>query len=254
MAMEALVGVPVSNLPAWGRVLQQLGLVSLPGNQFDALNAAQRVTFQRDTLAFILPVAGNLPRVFFGLAAASALAALSACAAGHLVAISNSVSDDLYHGFVSKGASPARRLLVARLAMLACGAFVFAVIQQYPIDPLRWVIAAFSLSSGTFFAVLALSIWWRNLTATGALAGMLSGFAVTAAYLSANGTPILGIDSLTAAAVGVPVSFTAAILISSFSGAPDEYALEAVEELRIPAGETLQSRMQRLAARTKPLR
>ena len=121
MAIEALVGVPVPNLPAWSRILQQLGLVSLPGNQFDPMSAARGVTFQRDSLALILPVAGSLPRVFFGLAAASALAAISACAAGHLVAIANTVSDDLYHGVLNKGASPGRRLLIARLSMVLLG-------------------------------------------------------------------------------------------------------------------------------------
>ncbi len=35
MALESLVGVPASDLPAWARSLQQLGLISLPGNQFD---------------------------------------------------------------------------------------------------------------------------------------------------------------------------------------------------------------------------
>jgi cation/acetate symporter len=254
MAVGALVGVPVSDLPSWSRALQQLGLVSLPGNQFDSLNAAQRVTFQRDSLALILPVAGSLPRVFFGLAAASALGAISACASGHLVAIANTVSDDLYHGGLNKSASPAQRLRVARFMMLLCGLFVFAMTQSQAVDPLRWVIAAFSLSAGAFFAVLVLSVWWRRFTAAGAFAAMLSGFAVTALYLNTGGTPLFGIDALTAAAVGVPVSFAAGILFSLFSGPPDEYALEAVDELRIPAGETLQSRMLRLAARAKPFR
>jgi cation/acetate symporter len=122
MAVEALVGVPAPNLPAWSRILQQLGLMTLPGNQFDPLNSARAVTFQRDSLALILPVAGSLPRVFFGLAAASALAALAACAAGHLVAVANTVSDDLYYGLLSRGASPARRLFIARLSMLVTAA------------------------------------------------------------------------------------------------------------------------------------
>jgi cation/acetate symporter len=254
MVVEALIGVPASDLPAWARALQQLGLISLPTNQFDTFNsAAQRVTFHRDSLALILPLAGSLPRVFFGLAAASALAALSACAAGHLVAVANTVSDDLYHGFLNKTASPGRRLLAARLTMLLFAVAVFIITQNLATDPLRWAIAAFSLSSGTFFAVLVLSVWWRRLTATGALAGLLSGFAVTALYLRAGGTPLFGIDTLTAAALGVPVSFIAAIFVSLFSKAPEQSALEAVDELRVPAGETLQSRMLRLAARAKPL-
>jgi cation/acetate symporter len=85
------------------------------------------------------------------------------------------------------------------------------------------------------------------------MAAMLSGFAATALYLMTSGTPLFGIDPLTAAAVGVPVSFAVAVIVSRLLRAPDEYALEAVDELRIPAGETLQSRMLRLAARTKPL-
>ena len=60
-------------------------------------------------------------------------------------------------------------------------------------------------------------------------------------------------DALTAAALGVPVSFFAALLVSFFSKAPEQSALEAIDEMRVPAGETLQSRMLRLAARAKPV-
>src|SRR5208337_2258257 len=117
MAVESLVGVPIPNLPAWSRTLQQLGLVTLPANRFDTMNASQAVTFQRDSLALILPIAGGLPRVFFGLAAAAALAALAACASGQLVATANMISDDVYHGNFNTSASPGRRLSVARFAM-----------------------------------------------------------------------------------------------------------------------------------------
>jgi cation/acetate symporter len=85
------------------------------------------------------------------------------------------------------------------------------------------------------------------------LAGLIFGFVVTALYLRMGGTPLFGIDALTAAAVGVPVSFVAAIGVSLLSKAPEQSALEAIDDLRVPAGETLQSRMLRLAARAKPL-
>ena len=167
--------------------------------------------------------------------------------------MANTVSDDVYHEFLNKAASPGRRLLMARLTMLLLAVTAFIMTQNLATDPLRWAIAAFSLSSGTFFSVLVLSVWWRRLTGTGALAGLLSGFAVTALYLRAGGTPLFGIDALTAAALGVPVSFFAALLVSFFSKAPEQSALEAIDEMRVPAGETLQSRMLRLAARAKPV-
>ncbi len=253
MAIEGLAGIPVSSLPSWSRILQQLGLVSLPGSHFGSLDAAQQVTFQRDSLALILPIAAGLPRVFFGLAGASVLAAISACAAGQLVAMGNTLSDDLYHGFLNKSASPGRRLLFARLSMLLFCFIAFMVAQRPSVDPLRWVIEAFSLSSGTFFAVLVLSVWWRGLSAVGAFTGMLSGFAITAA-MSNGSFSIFNVDPLTSAAIAVPASFAAAIAVSSILRVPDEYALEAVDELRIPAGETLQSRLLRLALRAKPAR
>ncbi|MBT3071594.1 hypothetical protein KKP04_12030 [Rhodomicrobium sp. Az07] len=251
MAVEALIGVPVSDLPAWARALQQLGFITLPGNQFEQLGGAQRVTFQPDSLALILPMAGQLPRVFFGLAAAALLAAVAACAAGHLVALANTVSDDIYHGTLKRSASPARRLLVARLSMIVFGIVAFFLAMDR-VDPLRWAMVSLSLAAGTFFAVLVLSVWWRRLSSKGALAGMVAGFAVTALYLSASGAPLFGIDTLNAAAIGVPASFMSAALVSLFLGAPDAQAQEAAEDLRVPAGETLQSRMVRLASRTKP--
>ncbi|HZV22066.1 MAG TPA: hypothetical protein VE986_11040 [Hyphomicrobiales bacterium] len=254
IAVGTLVGVPASDLPSWARALQQLGLVNLPANPFDSLGSSPRVTFQRDSLALILPIAGTLPRVFFGLAAASAVAALSACAGGHLVAIGNAISDDLYYGLLNRNASPSKRLVVSRFVMLLLAPIILIVSQSQNVDPLRWVIAAFSLSAGTFFAVLVLSVWWKRFTAAGAFAAMIAGFAVTALHLNTGGTAFFGIDALTAAAVGVPVSFLAAVFASIFSGAPDDFAVEAVEELRIPAGETLQTRMVRLAGRAKAAR
>jgi cation/acetate symporter len=251
MAVEALIGVPVSDLPTWARALQQLGFISLPGNQFEQLGGSQRVTFQPDSLALILPMAGQLPRVFFGLAAAALLAAVSACAAGHLVALANTVSDDIYHGILKRSASPARRLLVARLSMIVFGLFIFFLAKGH-VDPLRWAMVSLSLAAGTFFAVLVLSVWWRRLSAQGALAGMLAGFGVTALYLSASGAPLFGIDPLNAAVLGVPVSFISAVIASLLLGASDAQAQEAAEDLRVPAGETLQSRMVRLSSRTKP--
>ncbi len=254
MAVEALVGVPAPSLPVWSRLLQHLGLVSLPGNQFDPMNAAHSVTFQRDSLALILPIAGGLPRVFFGLVATSALAAIVASASSQLLATANAVSDDLFGGFLSRSATPGRRLLIARFTMLVLCAVAFAASQSRSVDPLRWVISAFSLSGGTFFAVLVLSVWWRRLSAAGAIAGMGAGFGVTALYMNASGAPFAGADPLTAAALGIPASFGAAFLISLLSGRPDEQVLEAADELRIPAGETLQSRTLRLATRAKTQR
>jgi cation/acetate symporter len=128
--------------------------------------------------------------------------------------------------------------------------FAFMAMQSRQFDPLRLVLQAMSLSASTFFAALVLSIWWRRFTSLGAIAAMAAGF-VMAGFYQLNGLSFLGVDALTAAAIGVPVSFGAGIAASVVSGAPSAQALETADDLRIPAGETLHSRMLRLSARNK---
>jgi cation/acetate symporter len=96
-----------------------------------------------------------------------------------------------------------------------------------------------------------LTVWWRRLNATGALAGMISGFLATGFVLVDGSRGALALDPLTAAAAGVPLSFAVAILFSKLSRPPSEETLRAADDMRIPAGETLQARATRLASRTK---
>ena len=100
--------------------------------------------------------------------------------------------------------------------MLLLSVLVFVVTQSRAIDSLRWVIAAFSLSAGTFFAVLVLSVWWRRLTAAGAFAGMISGFAVTALYLNTGGTPLFAMFNALKGAYAAMAEFRQDPLVGSF--------------------------------------
>lgn len=247
-----LLGATASEMPGWGRMLQQLGFMAVSSNPFDPLSGPARLAFDRDDVAFILPIAGELPHVVLGLTAASAIAAIGACAAGQLLAIGNAISDDLYRGGLHWTASPSRRLMISRFTMLVTGFVVIAWLGDMNVDPLRLMLWAFSLSGGTFFAVIVLAIWWRRLSSAGATAGMLAGFAATASYIvNGSGSPLFGVDGLTASAIGIPVSFGVAVIISIMMPNRDELPLERVEDLRVPAGETLHVRAMRVGNRPR---
>jgi cation/acetate symporter len=145
--------------------------------------------------------------------------------------------------------------MTARLTLIATGLLVIGSLTgSAAIDPLRLILWAFSISGATFFAVLVLSIWWHRLSKAGAAAGMIAGFFVSAGYIAASGEggpPLPGVDSLTASAVGIPASFAAAVLVSILLPSRDPVSLERLEELRIPAGETLHVRAQRVGLRGK---
>lgn len=251
--MQQLLGVPLTQVPEWGRLLEQLGLITLTGNPLDPALGAARVQFSRDSVAVILPVLNNFPFVLIGVVGAAAIAAVFGAAAGQLVAMANVVSNDIYYP-MNRTASPARRLTVARLSMVGLGLIALWLASRSGFDPLRMVIWAFSLSAGSFFAVLAMSIWWRGLTGFGALVGMASGFGATAAYIlltAGGGFPWFGVDGLTAGMLGVPASLLGAFICSMLSPRPDQQALDLVDEMHVPSGETIHSRLLRLAARGK---
>jgi len=251
-AMNQLLGVPLAQVPDWGELLSQLGLITLSANPLDPALGGARVAFNRDSVALILPVMNQFPFVMVGLVGAAALAAVLAAAGGQIVSLGTVLSNDVYYSF-NRSASPARRLLVARLAMIAFVVAAYFIAVSDGLDPLRMMLWAISICAGAFFAPLALAIWWRGLTALGAALGILAGFAATAGYimLSFEGAEWFSVDGLTAAMIGVPVSTGAAILGSLVSPKPAPQTLEIVDEMRIPSGETIHARLLRLAARGK---
>jgi cation/acetate symporter len=251
--IKQLLGVPLAQIPDWGNLLSQLGLIDLSANPLDPALGSAKVLFSRDKVALTLPVINQFPFVLVGVVGAAGIAAVLAAAGGQLVALANVVSNDIYYLF-NRSASASRRLLVARAAMVAFAVAAFSLAIREDIDPLRLMVWAVSLCAAAFFAPLAMAIWWRGLTGFGALCGIAAGFAATAAYIAmmnSGGYPWFGVDGLTAGLLGVPVSILGAVTGSLLSPRPSQQTLELVEEIHIPSGETIHARLTRLAARGK---
>ena len=254
MIVQQVIGTSFAELPGWARYAADLGLMRLDSDALDPTFGDATVRVSRDLTALVLPVAGGLPQVFAGVAAAALLAAMLAGAAAQMTAIGNILSNDLFHPWLRRPSTAAQRLAVARIGMIVAAIAGAWLARGLVVDPLRWMLLAFSLLAGGFFAIVVLSIWWQRLTGAGAMAGMLAGFGVTAAYMLlgpgvAGGA--LPVDPLTAGLVGVPVAFIAAIATSLALAKPDELTAEIASELRISGGETLHARLTRLSGRGK---
>jgi cation/acetate symporter len=128
-----------------------------------------------------------------------------------------------------------------------CGAMV-AIIA--PTDPLRLVLWALSLTGASLFPVMILSVWWKRLTGTAAIAGVISGFSVGALAILTSEVGAISVPSPIAGILGLPVSFAFAIGLSLMRTETTRHTLEIVRDIRVPGGEIVYDReMQRLQLR-----
>jgi len=249
--VQQVIGTPMAELPAWARFAADLGLLRLQSDGFDPTFGAAQASISRDLSALVLPVAGGLPQVFTGMAAAALLAAMLAGAAAHITMIGNILSNDLFHPWMRRPSTAAQRLAVARLGMILAAIAGAWLARGLSVDPLQWMLLAFSLLAGGFFAVMVLSIWWQRINAAGAMAGLLAGFGLTAVYMILVGSGPAFIDPLTSGLIGALAAFIAAIVVSLITPKPDDLTAEIASEIRVSGGETLHARLTRLSARGK---
>ena len=188
--------------------------------------APSLVEGRSDVLVLELPslmVGGALGAVLTGLVTAGAFAAFLSTSSGLTIAVAGVLSQDV------TGRRWGRHRLggVAAFRVAAAIAVVVPLLLSLPAQDVavaRTVGLAFAVTASTFAPLLMLGIWWRGLTPTGAVAGLLvgglgSGFAVAwtlAASPSAGwAAAMLGQP----AAWSVPASFLTMVVVSRLTRA-----------------------------------
>lgn len=122
-----------------------------------------------DTVALLLPsrvFPGLLGELLTALVVAGAFAAFLATSAGLVVSLAGVVSQDVFSGSVRS----------FRLAAIICALVPLVVaLVTAPAGLVSSVGAVFVFAASTLSPVLLLGVWWRGLTARGAVAGIVTG-------------------------------------------------------------------------------
>ena len=245
---QQIVGVAANKLPVWFQSLQQLGFSGVARGQGPV--ALSAILIKRDVAFVALPMASGMPQVLVALASMGAIAAALAGASAHIAALGGMLSEDLLYGGRREAPDDKVRLWSARVATgLAGGAGV--VLAWMVSDPLDVALAALALSAATGFPVLVLSILWRKVSRLGAVAGMLTGFGITALLQFGHVMGMIDLPPVLAAAIGGPVNFAVIALLSEASPLVSRRALEMVRDLRLPGGEAIYDREMRLLRRKR---
>jgi Na+(H+)/acetate symporter ActP len=210
------------------RVLLLLGLFYLFPAVYAALGRALTPELylkgETDSVVLELPEAawpGLGGELLAALTAAGAFAAFTSTSSGLLVSIAGTLSHDVrrIRGSAT-GERPVERMRRFRWAAVA-GMVVPALIalSARGLDISVLVGWAFALAASTFCPLFLLGIWWRGLTARGAIAGMAAGgLAATTgivATLVADPAPdVLGALLAQPAVLSVPVAFLTMVSVS----------------------------------------
>jgi Na+(H+)/acetate symporter ActP len=134
-----------------------------------ALDPQLYLTGNTDSVVLALPTAaipGLNGRLLAGLVDAGAIAAFLSTSSGLLVSVAGALSHDLF----------GRSVAGFRTATVAAGIVaILAGLRVAPFDINVLVGWAFAIAASSFCPLLVLGIWWRRLTPTGAIAGLVTG-------------------------------------------------------------------------------
>ncbi|MEO1096276.1 MAG: sodium:solute symporter family protein [Bacteroidota bacterium] len=250
--IETVSNENYSEMPSWFSNWEKTGLLKFDDKnndgkiQYVADKEQNELTIDRDIMVLANPEIANLPNWVIALVAAGGLAAALSTAAGLLLVISTSVSHDLVKKQIAPDISDKSELWIAR------GAAVIAVViaGYFGINPPDFVAAvvalAFGLAAASFFPAIILGIFYKRMNKEGAIAGMISGLAITILYMlifkfklfgeTTSADWWLGVSPEGFGTIGMVVNFVVSIVVSNATVPPPEDVQDIVDNIRFPRG------------------
>jgi cation/acetate symporter len=250
----AIINQPIEQVLAleWVQRWSAIGMLAVIDQNGDGILQINEFFLNADIIVLATPEFAGLPYVISGLVAAGGMAAAMSTADGLLLAMANALSHDLYYKIIDPKAETKKRLLTARILLLAIGA-AGALVASLKLTGILGAVAwAFCFAMSGLFFPLVLGVWWKRANRQGAVAGMLGGLVVGWWYLLAVrnpdawygiSAPWLGLNDLRFGIVGIVASLVAMVVVTLLFPAPDEEIQRMVDEVRIPSGMTILDKM-----------
>ncbi|HEX5563811.1 MAG TPA: sodium/proline symporter PutP [Sporosarcina sp.] len=110
-----------------------------------------------------------------GIMLAAVLAAIMSTISSQLIVTSSALIEDLYKAIIKSDATDKQYVFLGRMAVLVVSLIAMALAWPNNESILKLVSFAWAGFGGAFGPIILLSLYWRKLTATGALWGMVAG-------------------------------------------------------------------------------
>lgn len=239
-----------STMPDWFKNWENTGLITYNDKNNDGIinynnYENNELIIDNDIMVLANPEIANLPAWVIALVAAGGLAAALSTAAGLLLVISTSVSNDLVKKIFMPNISQKRELLIARISSF----FAVIVAGYFGINPPGFVAAvvalAFGLAAASFFPAIILGIFSKRINKEGAISGMIVGISLMLYYMAKFKLgwlgPIppssewwFGISPEGFGSIAMLCNFLISIVVSYLTSPPPQKVVQLVEDIRIP--------------------
>lgn len=230
MALRSTSQVPTARLVAitW-MVVGLLGAIAtgyVGAVYLDAHPQLASGDFDRERIFMVLTEALATPWIA-GVLLAAVLAAVMSTIDSQLLVASSALSEDVYKAFLRPYASSGELVWIGRLAVVAVAAVAVWIAGDPESRVLGLVGYAWAGFGAAFGPVILLSLFWRRMTANGALAGMVIGALTVAEWSWLSG----GVFELYEMIPGVAMA-TVAIVLVSLARAPNTGVEETFDAVR----------------------
>ncbi|MEM9355609.1 MAG: sodium:solute symporter [Pseudomonadota bacterium] len=244
IVMLEIVGQSAETVPLWFQTLMASGQATISSTTSSL--ALSDITFDRDSIIFIIPAAAEFPTVILHLLLAGAIAATLAAIGSTVFSLSTMLTEDILFGLRRRSESLSGRVLAARISIVAVIVLAILFARVVTSDPLKLFFWSLSISAATAFPVIILSIWWKRMSDFAAIATTLTGFGVSILAIMTSNSSLIPIPSELIGTLGAFPAFAVAIVLSKIGSEPSRHVQDGVRDIRIPGGETIFDREQRL--------
>ena len=239
-----------SSMPEWFKNWENTGLIIYDDKNNDGIinynnSNENELVIDNDIMVLANPEIANLPAWVIALVAAGGLAAALSTAAGLLLVISTSVSNDLVKKIFIPNISQKKELLIARISSF----FAVLVAGYFGINPPGFVAAvvalAFGLAAASFFPAIILGIFSKRINREGAISGMVVGILLMLFYMMKYKLGWLGeippksewwfgISPEGFGSIAMLCNFIISISVSYFTSRPPKHISDLVDNIRVP--------------------
>lgn len=156
------------------------------------------------------------------IGAAGAVAAILSTAAGLMITVAGTVSNDLYKVYINKQASEKQELMIARVTTVVMSAIAVVLAVALKEQNIAWlVMLGFGIAASAIFPGMLGTLWWRGATRQGVIASIVAGLVVSLLFivlLLVGVKSFLGLPTSGGPGVfGVTAGFLALFLVSKLT-------------------------------------